>query len=218
MLKFVLAALLISISLGEASHHQYALPQPCRAPLNERVTVTNTRGNVEHETITSTILEHHHTGLPLTNTILIPSTTVSTHTITWLMQGSTTTSTSTVEHTKFFPVTETATHTVIETRSNPLRATAVDVQEMTLTQTVIETYTTTFTTPRFVETVVPSSTFVTSTVTEWRTQTSTQPIVVTWTNFRTYEVFATKTIFKEDPHPRAASTTITRNEYVTRCY
>ena len=212
MFSFVLVALLINISLGGASDHQYALPHPCRAPTTQRLTVTNTWGQVVHETVESTILEHHHTALPITNTIIIPSTTVSTHTITWLMPGSTTTSTSTVEHTRFSPVTKIATHTVIQTKSNPLRATAVDVQSMTLTQTVIETHTTTFTTPRFVETIIPSSTYITSTVTEWKTETTTQPIIVTWTNFRTYEVFATKTIFKDHPEPKTTSVTVTSTD------
>ena len=215
----IIALLFINGSLGDKMpiNAYNAVTSPC-ATSTQTLSVTNTWGNIEYSTITSTTLGHDHTVYPVYNTIVIPSTTVSTLTVTWLMPGTTETSVLTVQQTKYIPVTETATHTVVLTKTTKAKATEVDVLVMTLTQTLIHPYTSTFTTPRIVETIVHTYTTTTKTVTDWNTVTTKKPIIVTWTNFKTYEVHVTKTITKNHSKPKHVSTTITTSTVITKCY
>ena len=85
----------LSVSAWEYTPYLSAQKVPC-VTKTQHVTVTNTWGNLRLATITSTAIEHDHTVLLVTNTIVIPYTTLSTQTITHLMQVQAVTVVSTV--------------------------------------------------------------------------------------------------------------------------
>ena len=213
MYTLFLLALLINSSFGT-----YYKEDTCVGESKDLI-ITNTWAYIETDTITKTALEKHHTTIPVTNTIIVPSATLSTLTVTWIEPGKTVTSVSIVKHTSLFPVTNTATHTIVKTKSAYAKATEVEVTSMTLTQTIIKPYTSTYTTPRFVETVTSVHSYTTTTVTDWKTLTTKKPAFVTWTNFKTFEVEATKTIFKNHYGVKHVSTTVTEHTtLVTKCH
>ena len=208
MFTLFLIAFLINGTIGDKINTYNT--RTC-VPKTRELTITNTQVNIAYNTITSTVLEHGHTVLPVTNTIIVPSITLSTLTVTWLEPGTTVTSTSTVEHSTVIPVKETVTHTIITNKSTQVKLTEVEVQSMTLTQTKIKPYTSTYTTPRFVEVIISTYSVTTTTLTDWKTVTTKKPIFVTWTNFITYDIHATKTIFKTQSETKHVSTTITKH-------
>ena len=204
----------LSVSAWKDTPYLSAQKVPC-VTKTQHLTVTNTWGKLSLATITSTAIEHDHTVLLVTNTIVIPYTTVSTQTITHLMQVQAVTVVSTVKQTKFSPVIETTTHTVLSTWSTQIQATETQVEVMTLTQTVIKPYTTILTTERLVKTYVPRHLPAVTTVTQWEKSTTQEPLYVTWNNFRTNTVF--DTVFVTKKHSGHVATTITAYKTVTKC-
>ena len=214
MYTLFLVAVLINSSFGT----YYKEEKPCVDVVKD-LTITNTWADIEYDTITKTALEHHHTMIPVTNTIIVPTTTLSTLTVTWIEPGKTETSVSIVKHTSLVPVTNTAIHTVVKTKSVDVKAIEVEVTSMTLTQTIIKPYTSTYTTTRYEETVISTYSKTTTTVTDWKTVTTKKPTFVTWTNFKTFDVEVTKTILKNQYGVKHVSTTVTEHTtLVTKCY
>ena len=181
------------------------------------IKVTNTWGNIDLTTITSTELAHDHTVIPITNTVIIPYYTVSTLVVTHLQPAPYATTVSTIWQTKFHPKTTTRTHTDISTRTTQIDVTETKVEYMTLTTTLVKPSTTTLTTERLVETYVPQHYIKETTVTHWETSTVNRPVYVTWNNFRTSTVIDTVYVTKGHAKPAHAYTTITKYNTVSKC-
>ena len=182
------------------------------------ITVTNTWANPDLYTVTSTQLVHDHTVVPITNTVIIPYTTLSTLVITHLNKIHPETTVSTIWQTKLHPTTETRTHTAIKTLTTRIDATETKVEYMTLTKTLVKPSTTTITTERLVKTHLPQIHYEDTTVTHWETSTHREPVYVTWNNFRTTTVHDTVYVTKGHAKPAHAYTTITKYDTVTKCH
>ena len=183
----------------------------------KHITVTNTWGYPDLTTVTSTELRQDHTVIPITNTVIIPFTTLSTLVITHLKKVPSETTVSTIWQTKLHPKTETITHTAFQTRNTQIHATETKVEYMTLTETLVKPSTTTLTTERLVETYVPQAIYEETTVTQYKTSTVQEPIYVTWNNFRTSTVHDTVYVTKGHAKPAHVYTTVTNYYTVTKC-
>ena len=213
----LLFTFLIGFVLSASAWADYQPPSYCETE-TKRVAVTNTWGRAELAEITSTEVVHDHTAIRITNTKFIPTTTVSTLTVTHLQQVPHETTVLTISQTYIRPKTETRTHTNILTRTTQIHHTETEVNYMTLTKTVLKPTTTTRTSERLVTSYVPNPYVDATTVTHWETSTTEKPVIITWDNFRTSTVLQTVFITKAHAKPAHSYTTVTEFDTVTKCH
>lgn len=212
----LIATFVLAFALGASAWEAPPRLPQCSTE-TKHITVTNTWGNIDLTTITSTEVAHDHTVLEVTNTVIIPHTTISTLTLTHFSQVPAVTTVSTVRQTNIHPVVETITHTALTTWSTQIYETETQVETQSVIKTVIVPTTTTLTTDRFVSSIVasPQVNPDVTVVTKWERATVQDPVYITWSNFRTTTVYDTVFMTKGLKSGHIA-TTVTEYDTVTR--
>lgn len=216
LLHLLLCSCLVGLALTTGN---YDTSQPTCRPEQETIIVTRTIVETVRDRVTVFDFHHGHHTLDVTSVILTPSTLVATDEMTSIIRPQVTTLTRYVAVTVYDTEYETSVATAVATRTSRLVVSAVDVMDLTITQTAVVPHTVTqIATDTSVVTATRTISVTTDIVNSIVTKTETQYVFVSVTSQVTLPVLNTRTVTTTTDRTVEATVTLTEHHYVTMCY